>query len=274
MMAGIKKKLAAWRPAGFWLLALLAWELAARTRLITSLFFPAPSTIFLTLARMVVSGELLVHLGYTLYRLTLGLVTGGSLGWLLGLWMGWSPRSRALFGPLIAALHPLPKLALLPLALIIFGLGERSKIVLVALTAFFPLLINTMTGVQQIDDLTWEVARHYHARGWTLVRRVILPGSLPMALAGLQLALNTALMVTVAVELVASQTGLGAVIWMAWQTLRLPEMYATLLVIASLGLGASRLFAALARCLAPWQSEELFPPDGSQAPEQREGKVV
>ena len=233
---------------------LVAWEVGARTGLVSALFFPAPSVIVRALVRTTASGELPIHLGFTLYRLALGLAFGGSAGLLLGLLMGWSRTARTIAGPAVAAIHPMPKLALLPLVLIIFGIGEQSKVVLIALAAFFPMLINSMAGVQQIDDLTWEVARHYQARGPTLLRRVVLPGSLPMVLAGAQLALNTALMVTVAVELVTAQQGLGATIWLAWQTLRTPEMYATLLVIAGLGLASNFLLGLLARRLMPWQT--------------------
>ncbi len=240
-------------PALLWLIVVLAWELGTRSGSISRLFFPAPSTILNTLANMLTSGKLLTDLGYTLLRFSLGLAFGGCLGLLLGLLMGWSQVVRVVANPIVAAIHPLPKLALLPLALIIFGIGEQSRIVLIALTAFFPLLINSMAGVQQIDNLTLEVARHYGVRGWTLIRRVILPGSLPMILAGIQLAVNAALLVTVSVELVTAHQGLGATIWLAWQTLRVEELYATLLVIALLGLITNRALEWLTTYALPWQ---------------------
>jgi ABC-type nitrate/sulfonate/bicarbonate transport system permease component len=243
-------------PLLFWVGALLTWEVSAQSGLISRLFFPAPSVIVRTLVQMIANGQLLVNLGFTLYRLTLGVTLGASLGLLLGLLMGWSRAARAIAGPTVAAIHPMPKLALLPLALILFGIGEQSKVVLIALTAFFPMLINSMAGVQQIDNLTLEVARHYGARGWTLWRRVLWPGSLPMTLTGLQLALNAALMITVAVELVTAREGLGAIIWLAWQTLRTAEMYATLLVIGSVGLISNIMLNLIARRLMPWQRKE------------------
>ncbi len=238
----------------FWLLVLAGWELAARAGLISALFFPPPTVIIVTLAQMLISGALLLDLGYTLFRLSVGLLLGGSLGLALGLLMGWSRTIRTLAEPAVAAAHPLPKVALLPLALIIFGIGEQSKIALIALAAFFPLLINSMAGVQQIDSLTWDVAHHYGARGGVLFRRVIWPASLPLVLVGLQLALNAALLVTVAVELVTAQQGLGATIWLAWQTLRIEELYATLVVIGLLGLGSNVALDMLARRLIPWQA--------------------
>ncbi len=240
-------------PVLLWLIVILGWELGTRDGSISRLFFPAPSTILVTLANMLTSGKLLTDLGYTLLRLMLGLAFGGSLGLLLGLLMGWSQVVRGVANPIVAAIHPLPKLALLPLALIIFGIGEQSTIALIALTAFFPMLINSMAGVQQIDNLTLEVARHYGVRGWTLIRRVIWPGSLPMILAGVQLAVNAALLVTVSVELVTARQGLGATIWLAWQTLRVEELYATLIVIALLGVITNRVLEWITGYALPWQ---------------------
>ena len=243
-------------PLIFWLGLLLAWELGGDAGVVSRLFFPPPSAIARTLVARILDGQLVEATGATLGRLVLGVIAGGGLGLLVGLWLGWSSTARAVAGPLLAAVHPLPKVALLPLVLIIFGIGEESKIVLVALAAFFPMLINSIAGVRQVDDLTWEVARHYGARGWTLVRRVIVPGSLPMVLAGVQLALNAGLMVTVAVEMVTAKRGLGATIWLAWQTLRTTELYAALSVIAALGVVGNALLGAMSRWLVPWQRKD------------------
>ena len=108
----------------------------------------------------------------------------------------------------MAAAHPIPKIAILPLVLIVFGIGETSKIVLIAVAAFFPMLINTMAGCD-IHPRHFEVAKN-HGAGPLVFRRVLWPGSLPLALAGARLALNTALVITVAVELLTARQGLGA----------------------------------------------------------------
>jgi NitT/TauT family transport system permease protein len=242
-------------PTFFWIGVLLIWEWGANTGWIARLFFPAPSVILAVFARQIANGELLIALGYTLARLGLGLMLGALPGLLLGLVMGWSRAVRVVAEPVVAALHPLPKLALLPLVLVIFGIGEQSKIVMIALVAFFPMLINSMSGVQQIDSQTWEVARHYNARGWILLRRVILPGSLPMILAGAKLAVNVALLITVTVEMVTARQGLGATIWLAWQTLRTENLYAALIVIASLGLLTNWILDQLTARWIPWQSD-------------------
>ena len=246
-------RLAPWIISGVFL---LLWEVLARSGVISRLFFPAPTAIGAAFMRRVADGSLLENTGISLYRLLAGVLLGGFSGAIAGLLLGWSALVRMVAEPFVAAVHPLPKIALLPLVLIIFGIGEESKIFLVALAAFFPMLINAMVGVQQIEGIYWEVALTYGARGPAMLRRVLLPGSMPYLLAGFRLALNAALVVTVAVEQLTAQRGLGASIWLAWQTLHTEELYATLLLIASLGVFANWLCTLLARHLIPWQPEK------------------
>lgn len=235
------------------LILILVWELLSRLGILSSLFFPAPSAILLALAALVRSGELWGHLGMTLYRMLAGLALGGIPGMLLGLLMGWLKPLRTAVDPIVAALHPLPKIAILPLIMIVFGIGETSKIVAVAVAAFFPMLINSLAGATQISPTLFEVAKIHHASPLKTFTRVILPGSAPMILAGLRLALNTALLITIAVELVTAKTGLGALIWLSWEILRTQNLYAGLLVIGALGLLSNALMRWLSSRLLPWQ---------------------
>jgi NitT/TauT family transport system permease protein len=169
--------------------------------------------------------------------------------------MGWSRSLRAALDPLVAAVHPLPKIAVLPLIMIIFGIGESSKIVVIAVGTFFPMLINSMAGVRQISPIHFEVAENYGASPFKVLTRVIIPGSLPLVLAGARLALNIALLLTIAVELVSAREGLGEMIWFAWQTLRTEELYASLVVIGALGVTFNLLLQALSQRLVPWHLE-------------------
>ncbi|MCO6453573.1 MAG: ABC transporter permease subunit [Caldilineales bacterium] len=232
----------------------LIWEAAARLGLVSSLFFPAPSVTLRTLGEYLISGELFTDLSLTLSRLLGGMLIGGGVGLALGLLMGWSRKLRTVADPLIAAIHPIPKIAILPLILIIFGIGEQSKIVLVAIACFFPMFINTMTGVRQISPIYYEVAANYEANRRMIFRRIIIPGSLPMILAGARLALNTALVITIAVELLTAREGLGATIWLAWETLRTEDLYAALAIVALLGIVFNWGLQVIARRMAPWQS--------------------
>jgi len=186
--------------------------------------------------KLIHNKKLLDNTGTTLWRVFQGLLLGGIPGLLLGLIMGWSHRLYTLINPFVAAGHPIPKIAILPLIMIIFGIGESSKVVVIALTAFFPLLINTTAGVQQISPIHFDVAKNYGANLTTIFTRVTFPGSLPLIMTGLRLSLNLALLVAIAVELVSAQEGLGAMIWLAWQTFRTEELYVSLAVTALLGI--------------------------------------
>lgn len=244
-----------WLPASIVLLVLLLWEVAGRTGLVSTLFFPVPTSIAHSLAEMIASGALWIDLSATLSRLGLGLCIGGGLGLLLGLLMGWSRRLRSVIDPFIAAGHPIPKIAILPLFMIVLGIGEWSKMALVATGTFFPMLVSTMAGVRQIRPIHFEVAENYGARWHQVFTNVVVPGSLPLILAGARLALNTALLLTIAVELLTAQVGLGARVWLAWETLRTEDLYAVLLVTALLGILFNGSLQCLAGHLVPWQVE-------------------
>lgn len=235
-------------------LALLSlWELAARRGWIPTLFYPAPTAILGTVGRLAASGELAKHLGATLGRLAVAFVAGGGFGLLLGVALGWWPVLRAVVDPFISALHPIPRLALLPLILLLFGISYFSKILVVAVATFFPMVINAMAGVTQIDPNYFDVARLYRASRWRVFWRVLLPASLPMILTGARLALIRALGATIGLELITAQNGLGSLLYFAWQTYRTEELFATVFVIAALGYGFRAVLDAVSHRLAPWQ---------------------
>lgn len=234
---------------------LTIWELLARMGAISTLFFPAPSTILATLLHLLVQGELLHNGAATLSRLCFGLLLGGLPALLLGWVMGWSPRLRALVDPFVAAAHPIPKIAVLPLVMVLFGIGEAPKLIVVAVAAFFPMLLNVVAGVRHISPVCFEVADNYGAGTLKLFTRVIVPGSLPLVLVGARIAFNVALLLTISVELVAAPNGLGKMVWMAWQTLRTEELYACLAVTASIGIGFNFLLDRLVAALVPWHTE-------------------
>ncbi len=243
-----------WGPLLSLVGVLAAWEGLSRLGAVSPTFFPPPTSIFRVLGQMLVGGDLLGDIGITLMRVLAGFALGAGSGVLLGLAMGTWPRLGAQLDPWVAALHPTPKIAVLPLILVIFGIGEASKVTLAALGAFFPMLINTVAGVRQISPIYFEVARSYGADNTRLFSRVVVPGSLPLIMAGARISINVALMLTIAAELVAAQRGLGQVIWFAWQTLRIEQVYAGLVVTSVLGIAFSALLGYAARRLMPWRS--------------------
>lgn len=243
-----------WIPALITLAGLLAWEWGSQTGRISPLFFPAPSVIGRTIIAQMIDGTLSQNLLTTLTRVGLGLLFGGTGGILLGLAMGASHRLRIIIEPFIAATHPIPKIAILPLILILMGIGESTKIFVAAMGAFFPMVINTAAGVRQIHKIYFEVAQNYGASRTKVLLRVILPGSLPAILTGLLLATNITLLLTIAVEMVTGRDGLGAAIWLAWQTMRSENLWASLVLITLLGIGFNLLLRQLTRLFIPWQA--------------------
>lgn len=234
---------------------LAIWELVHRIGGYTGLLFPAPSAIGVALHDSLVAGQLWLHLSATLLRIGAGLLVGGLAGLLLGLAMGSWRALRVVIDPIIAAVHPIPKLALFPLLIVLLGIGERSKIAAVSVGAFFPMVLNTMAGVRAISPVHLELAANYGASSWNKFLRVLLPGSLPMILTGLRLSANVAFHATIGVEMVGSRVGLGALLWLSWQTFRIEQLYATLTVIALVGVGLTFLIRRIARHSAPWLAE-------------------
>jgi len=257
--SGLRRLARRLRPgaAGLIALSVLAlWELGVRGGIIEALHFPSPTTIARTVGRLLANGELLEHTLATLMRVGWGVGIGGTLGFGLGLAMGRSARLKGAVDPLVGALHPLPKIAILPLIMVLFGIGDLTLVVVIAAGSFFPMVINTVAGVSQINPIHFDIARIHRASRMRVMHRVVLPGAAPSVLAGLRLALNTALLITVAVEMVAARSGLGAMIWMAWTTLRTEEIYVALVATVVFGLAVNLALSLISRYALPWLREE------------------
>ncbi|HEX7149896.1 MAG TPA: ABC transporter permease [Thermoanaerobaculia bacterium] len=238
--------------AGIAVLLVAAWELAARSGWIDTLIFPPPSRIAQTLARLV-REDLAHNLLLTLQRFLGGVIAGSISGILCGLVIGWSPRLRRVIDPFIAAIHPLPKIVLFPLFIVIFGVSEWAKIASIALTVFFPTLINAAAGARQISPLYLEVIRNYGGGRRDTFRHVVIPGSLPMILNGLRIAANLGLLVTIAIEFTVMSPGIGSIIWLALQTMRTEQLYAGVVVISLIGLTINAPIQWLLRRVSTWQ---------------------
>jgi NitT/TauT family transport system permease protein len=232
--------------------AIALWEAGSRAGLISQFLAPAPSEVVRTLYAQFSTGEILPHLFSTLYRVLSGLAIGGSIGILSGALMGTIPRLRAIADPFLSAIHPVPKIAILPVVMALLGIGDASRIAVISLGVFFPMMINTLGGVRSINQTYLDVARNYGASGFRLLSRVMLPASLPMILSGTRIALNMGLTVTITTEITGARRGLGALIWTSWEVLRMDLLYATLVVIMVLGVSCNLTVKYLTRVLAPW----------------------
>ena len=238
-----------------WLAILAGLELLVRSGADTGMFVPAPSSVAVSLGEMLVSGTLPGHLGATLSRISLVLLGGAGAGVVLGLAMGASKRLRRVVDPIVAALHPIPRLAFFPLLIVALGVGESSKLAGVSLGAFFPMLLNTVAGVRGMNPVHLELARNFGASRPQMFLHVLLPGSMPLMLTGLRLSANAAFHSTIGVEMVGSRTGIGAMLWLSWQTFRIDHLYAILVVIAMIGIGLATLIRWITQRSAPWMSD-------------------
>ncbi len=231
---------------------LLVWELLGRAGALNLSYFPPPLVVGKEFARLVSTGVLWEHLQATILRLGAAFLLAAVPGVLLGLLMGMSRLVRSALEPYMVMLFPMPKIALLPLVMIIMGIGEKAFIVTAALTAFFQIVVSTLAGVLCLDKVLIEAAENFGARGPRLFFKVILPGSLPYIFTGLRLGLGLALILVVVIEFVTAKSGLGNLVWASWQTLQVQTMYSAFLVVGLIGLGVTRGLERLGERLMPW----------------------
>src|SRR6516164_8434678 len=213
-------------------IALLAiWQVLLMLGFGDRRFIPAPTDIAVRFWELATNGQLWVDTGATLYRVFAGFLIGAIPAIAIGLIMAMFKPVRIFFDPLIAALFPIPKVALMPLLLLAFGFGDASKIALVATAVFFPVIVNTYAGAANIDKIYWDVAKNYGASSYILFSFVVL----------------------VAAEFVASKSGLGYLIWNSWELLQVDYMFVGIVVIGVLGLITAVLFQEIERKVIPWK---------------------
>jgi len=234
---------------------LVVWQVLLMMGFGDRRFIPAPTDIAVRFWELTISGELLVHTAATLYRVIVGYFIGAIPGIAVGLLMAMYRPVRVFFDPLIAALFPIPKVALMPLLLLAFGFGDASKIALVATAVFFPVVVNTYAGAVTIDKIYWDVAKNYGASSYVMFTRVVFFGALPLIFAGLKIALAVSIVILVAAEFVASKSGLGYLIWNSWELLQVDYMFVGIVVIGFLGLIFSVLFQELENYFVPWKAD-------------------
>ena len=252
------------------ILLLLVWEVLARFGVIDARFFSMPSEVVTRAIVLINNGTLLDATLITLRRVAVGFVLAGIPAVLLGIAMGVNRPLRLAFSPLIAALYPIPKIALVPMILLIFGLGENAKYAVVIISVFFLVTLNTLAGVLNVDPKYFDVARNNGAKDWDLIWTVALPGALPSILTGLNLGLGFALTVIVGTELLVPQGGLGALIWQSYQIFDIASIFAALIVVAVLGWASNYFMQELERQIIPWRMQ----PAGASQPSRNSASAL
>lgn len=214
---------------------LCLWQLGVAVGVIDRTFFPAPTSIVAEAVHVWSGGGVPQALATTLETLFSGFVLAAVPGTVIGLLAGRSEAVRAVVDPLIAATYPIPAIAVLPLLLVIFGLGSEPIIVLAALISFFPIIINSMAGAGEVDVTLLKMARNAEATRFQSFVKITLPASLPTIFAGWRLGLGLALLGSVSGEFVTGTSGLGALIWNSWQTYEILPMYGELTGVVLVG---------------------------------------
>jgi sulfonate transport system permease protein len=246
----------AWRRVMPWLVPLamlLLWELASLRGWLSAHVLPEPLAVARAFWQLAESGELWTHLAISARRAAIGFAVGGGLGLLLGLATGSFRLAETLLDSTLQMLRNIPVLALIPLAILWFGIDETAKLFLVALGVFFPVYLNTFHGIRTVDKGLIEMARSYGLSGWQLYRQVILPGALPSILVGVRYSLGLVWVMLIVAETVSAQAGIGYLTMNAREFLQTDVVLVGILLYAALGKLADVAARAMERRWLRWQ---------------------
>ncbi len=239
-------------------LVLAAWEAAARSGLWSPLLFPPLGKIFRELAAFASTTEAWEKTLVTLERAFAGFAVAAIAGVLLGMLMGRSRVAAALLEPLFSGTYAVPKLALFPIFIFVFGIGSLSKVALVFLECLYPIVIITSQGAQHVNRALLWSAQNMGASRAQILRRVIVPATVPFIFAGLRVALPVAMIVVIITEMVSSADGLGYLVIYALSSLQTARMLAVVVVIAALGVALDALLLFARDRLVYWEKLETY----------------
>ena len=236
------------------LAVIVIWQIAtANLHMFKPVILPPPSTVLVTMISMLGNGEIFMHAGYSLMRVLLGFVVAAVVAIPLGIAMGWVREISYIMDPIMEVLRPIPPIAWIGLALLWFGLGLNSAVFLVFIGAFFPILLNTVSGVRSVDKKLIEVAYTFGARDLEVLRKVVIPASLPTIFTGMRVGMGIGWMCVVAAEMVAVKYGLGNLILEASNFLQTDRVFVGMITIGILGLVINVIFQLAGDRIFAWQ---------------------
>ncbi len=243
-----------WIGGAATLLVLIAfWQCGTWAGFISTLFLPSPVSIVETLWRLLVTGVLWRHLSASLARLLLGWFAGTIFGMATGVAAGLWSVTRSPVMAVVSALFPIPKIALVPLFIIWFGIGEGSKIATIGLGVFFPTVIATMGGVDNVPRGLIRMGQSFGLSTGTIIRAIILPGAAPAILSGFRVTASIAIVLLVAAEMIGADAGIGAFVLSAGNLYDTDALMAGIVVLSVMGLVVAGLIGALERVLLRWR---------------------
>lgn len=236
------------------LILLAAWQLSA-LYLVDTPTWPPVTSIFEAWFDNIADGTLIKHLLATLWRQMLGYGLAVVMGVILGLAMGYFRPLYNLLEPLVEALRPIPGPAYLPVLVLFVGIGHEMKVVLILVASFFPILLNTYSGVRSIDRVQFDTARTLGLSTMQTLRELVLPAASPQILTGMRISLAISLILAILGEMIVSSDGLGYFTLLAQRTFKIPDMYAGIFTLALFGYVLNRLFLLCEARLIRWHIE-------------------
>lgn len=231
---------------------LIGWELGVRFGWINGNFFPAPTAVVRALIDLAQAGLLFRDIQASVVRVTVGFLIAAAVAIALGMALGRSPRIAAYTMPILDLIRPISVIAWIPLAILWFGLGDKSAWFIIFLGAFFPIFTNTIVGAQSVAKIHVQVAQCFGAGRWLFIRKVLFPSALPYIVAGLRVGLGVGWMCVIAAELIAATSGLGYMIQMARTTIETEKVIAGMVVIGVIGFIMNAIMLWIERRLVSW----------------------
>ncbi|WP_439819492.1 ABC transporter permease subunit [Weissella paramesenteroides] len=232
---------------------IIIWEIIVDAGMIDTTYVPSPSAVGSQAITLWQEGTLQQNIGISLYRATIGLLIGGTIGFTLGVANGLSRISNLLFNSTVQMVRNIPHLALIPLIIIWLGIGEPAKVTLVAIGVMFPIYINTLHGIQSIDPKLIEMGRSYQLSKWQMLTKIIFPGAMPTILMGIRYALGVMWTTLIVSETISSSSGIGYMETNAQQFLDMPTIFLAIIIYAILGKVSDWIAALLESILLDWQ---------------------
>lgn len=243
----------AWASAATLIGLLAVWQSLASLGWVSTAFASSPAAIGRALWQLGVSGELWGHVSASLRRLAIGWLVGTVAGLIVGVLLGLFTLARSPGMAVVSALFPIPKIALVPLFIIWFGIGEGSKIVTLAFGVFFPTVINTMAGVDSVPRGLIRMAQSFNLRPWSILTKIVLPGAMPAVLSGFRITTSTAIILLVAAEMIGADRGIGAFVLQAGNLYDTDNLLAGIVVLSGIGLCVSWVLGCLERVWLRWR---------------------
>ncbi|RNB77905.1 ABC transporter permease subunit [Brevibacillus panacihumi] len=243
-----------WIPFIIPLLVLIIWYIATEFAWVDTKLFPSPVAVLTAFFKLALSGELLAHTWASSQRAFTGLVIGVAIGMFFGLLNGLYPIAEKFLDSTLQMIRNIPHLALIPVVIIWFGIGEEGKIFLVVVGVFFPVYVNAFYGIRSIDKGLIEMAKVYGLKGWTLFAKVVLPGALPATLVGVRQSLGIMWLTLIVSETVAVDSGIGYMAMNARDFMQMDVIILSIMIYAALGKLSDLIAKAFEKRLLSWRA--------------------